>query len=82
MTTWGLILTNQRTDSLGERNRNPKRKQSSGLKFHDSHGDGDWILSFHHWTLGSTHLCLKGITDRVFASVFFPIPLKKGFLKK
>ena len=46
---FGSNSNQQRIDSLSERNRNPERKQFSGLKFHDSpDGTGFSLFTIGH----------------------------------
>lgn len=78
----GLNSNQQRVDSLSERNRNPERKQFRGLKFHNSPGDGDWILTL--CTVGHLEIHIhvpKAITDNSehFLLVFPPVLFKEKF---
>lgn len=73
----------QRIDSLSERNRNPERKQFRGLKFHNSPGDGDWILTL--CTVGhlETHIHVpKAITGNSEEHFFQFFPNAFFFKKK
>lgn len=70
----------QRIDSLSERNKNPGRKEFTGLKLHDNPGDGDWILTLFIIVYLEIHIHVPNTITVNLGHIFFRF-IFQSFLK-